>query len=246
LTLADGTEKCTFDPAYWPVELVRQGHTVTLVDRWQLPADTSISNFYNFTGSTEQRDLWLFVTDRGKFGHLFGRKRPSDVRLQRFLVAGGNLQVTIVGKDANKACVGPITAVSSDASVAPTVKRIEVYFSKHGVTGIGFVEPGDAFVSTRVPCQCSFELQDFGSPDSECITELCALQDDDQLFALQVLTNRGRASPLRLPNTWHTAFYAEPSRALTTQQIFNQMRRKVEITLDVLFKTRLSMFSYYM
>jgi hypothetical protein len=166
--MANGTEISTFDPDYWPIELVNQGRTATEVDRWRLPAGTTISNFYNFQDHfiVQNTDTWLFVTEGGRFGNLFvgsSCKCLPNIRLQRFLVAGGNLQVVIdrPTQRGTDYCLGPISAVSSDASVAPSIKRIDMLCSEKGVIDFHFVEQGSPVSMNHM--LSSFELQDFGS-----------------------------------------------------------------------------------
>jgi hypothetical protein len=230
--MADGSENSTFDPDFWPIELVDQGRSATEDDRWQLPASTKISNFYNYINEErDEFDMWLFVTESGRFGHLFnGSTSNSNMRLQRFLVAGGNLQVSVAGGEGTE-CMGPISAVSSDATVEPTIKRIDMYYSRQGVTGFHFVENGSMGLVSTCSFRSSFELQDFGSPDAECIIELCALQDNQRLHALQVVTNRGRASTLNIPDSWQRALPV--ITAPSTQQVCNALRRNLEHKLDV-------------
>jgi hypothetical protein len=217
--MADQTELSTLAFASWPAdddERYQPQHDSQL-DQWQVPDDSPISNFYDLCGDYhEWAHNWLFFTQNGKMCHLFGSSN-TNLRLERFLIVGGNLRMSISLSSFNSdgsSYLGPIRGVSSDESVAPNIFRVDIYTCSNGlsfgVKSIQFIGQDHVGLNPTCGLRTSLELQDIGCPNAEHITEICALQDDKILYAIQIITNRGRASTVDVPAHWENHVVTTP------------------------------------
>jgi hypothetical protein len=174
---------------------------------------------------------WLFETDRGEMSVLFGAA-PCELRMQRFISEQRVESLKVFESNTYSGVLSQVLEVCSSGKGGQKpsdefsqLRKVEVYSSPNGVTGVWFYFYGSrtqSYGSKNGHCE-SIVMSDPGTSNAEYVVEVHAVQDKEKLSALQFVTNRGRRSAWSLPpNDWRVDLTPTPG----------DVKRAIEQTLS--------------
>jgi hypothetical protein len=178
---------------------------------FQVAIKSSIADIVTSRSHTELRQQHFHLIGSGTRLNLILHSSSTS------LDSSGSL-VPIIGASYNVNAACDIENCNSEMLWG--VRRVDVYSSPHGVTGVTFIGYHDASTTTYgdlVGSCSSFLLRDVGLSNtnliSERIVEILVMQDNQKVHSLQVLTDRGRMSACPLPSAeWQEHKVSSPWR----------------------------------